>query len=176
MTTQPVTFTLNNAERTVEVSGSEILLDTLRDRLGMRGSKEGCLEGECGACTVLLEDRPIDSCIYPTAACAGRRVRTVEGVARGDTPSLLQEAMVRSGSVQCGFCTPGFVMSLTALLEREANPDRETIENAISGNICRCTGYAQIIEAVEAVIAENTSTPKPLYSSSSSSNTPEAQA
>jgi aerobic-type carbon monoxide dehydrogenase small subunit (CoxS/CutS family) len=157
MTTEHVSFTVNDVERAVEVSGSETLLDTLRDQLGLRGSKEGCLEGECGACTVLLDSRPIDSCIYPTAACAGRQVRTVEGVAELDAPSLLQQAMVRSGSVQCGFCTPGFVMSLTALLERESNPDREAIANAISGNICRCTGYTQIIEAVEAVVAEHAS-------------------
>lgn len=157
MTTEHVSFTVNDIGRAVEVSGSETLLDTLRDQLGLRGSKEGCLEGECGACTVLLDGRPIDSCIYPTAACAGRQVRTVEGVAKVDVPSLLQQAMIRSGSVQCGFCTPGFVMSLTALLERESNPDREAIANAVSGNICRCTGYTQIIEAVEAVVAEHTS-------------------
>ncbi|UUZ59038.1 (2Fe-2S)-binding protein [Nocardioides sp. B-3] len=155
MTTESVSFTVNDSERTTEVTGSETLLDTLRERMGLRGTKEGCLEGECGACTVLLDDRPIDSCIYPTAACAGRAVRTVEGVGEVDAPSLLQQAMVRCGGVQCGFCTPGFVMSLTALLEREANPDREAIQNAISGNICRCTGYTQIVEAVEAVLVES---------------------
>jgi len=157
MTNEAVSMTVNGAERTVEVSGSETLLDTLRDRLALRGSKEGCLEGECGACTVLLDGSPIDACIYPTAACTGREVRTVEGVGQGDVPSLLQQAMVRSGSVQCGFCTPGFVMALTALLEHDPVPDREAIKNAISGNICRCTGYTQIIEAVEAVVAENVS-------------------
>ena len=157
MTCKPVTFTVNDAERTVDVCGSEVLLDTLRERMDLRGTKEGCLEGECGACTVLLDDRPIDSCIYPTAGCAGRQVRTVEGVADGEVPSMLQQAMVRSGSIQCGFCTPGFVMTLTALLERNPNPDRETIKNAVSGNICRCTGYTQIIEAVEAVVAEHVS-------------------
>lgn len=155
MTEVTVSFKVNGAGRSVHVPGAESLLDTLRDRLGLRGTKEGCLEGECGACTVLIDGRPVDACIYPTAACAGREVRTVEGIAQDGEPSVLQQAMVRSGSVQCGFCTPGFVMSLTALLEHESSPTREAIENAINGNICRCTGYAQIVEAVQAVLAES---------------------
>ncbi|CCH74507.1 xanthine dehydrogenase, Fe-S binding subunit [Nostocoides australiense Ben110] len=155
MTSNSVTFSLNGVDRTVDVPGAETLLDTLRDRLNLRGSKEGCLEGECGACTVLVDDRPIDACIYPTAACGGRRVRTVEGLSDGGVPSLLQRAMVRSGSIQCGFCTPGFVVAVTALLERESNPSRADIADAVNGNICRCTGYAQIIEAVQAVVADS---------------------
>ena len=126
MTTEHVSFTVNDTERAVEVSGSETLLDTLRDQLGLRGSKEGCLEGECGACTVLLDGRPIDSCIYPTAACAGRQVRTVEGVAKFDAPSLLQQAMVRSAR------------DLAALLAAEtgAGPDDlrpQVVANALLG-------------------------------------------
>jgi carbon-monoxide dehydrogenase small subunit len=153
--------TVNGADRRLEVGGSETLLTMLRDRLGLLGTKEGCLEGECGACTVLVDATPVDACIYAAAATHERRVTTVEGLAAGDDLSLLQQAFVESGSIQCGFCTPGFVVTLTALLEVNPHPSREEIVDAISGNICRCTGYSQIVEAVAAVAARRTSSGSP---------------
>lgn len=147
-----VNFNVNRQSRVVEVSGEDTLLDTLRDNLGLLGTKEGCLEGECGACTVLVDGKPIDSCIYATAACAGREVVTIEGIGSGDELSALQRAFVNAGSIQCGFCTPGFVMTLTALLETNPSPSRADVQDALSGNICRCTGYSQIIDAVVDVV------------------------
>lgn len=149
-----VRTTVNGTERALEVSAGDTLLDTLREDLRLLGTKEGCLEGECGACTVLLDGKPVDSCILATAACHGRRVTTVEGIGGSTALSALQRAFVNSGSIQCGFCTPGFVATLTALLEHHPHPTRAEIVEAISGNICRCTGYSQIVEAVQAVVAE----------------------
>jgi carbon-monoxide dehydrogenase small subunit len=119
----------------------------LRDQLGLVGTKEGCVEGECGACTVLVDGRPVDSCIFAAHAVGSGAVTTIEGVGAVD-PSPLQQAMVRAGAVQCGFCTPGFVMTLTALLAEDSSPDEATIRRSIAGNICRCTGYSQILDAV----------------------------
>lgn len=149
--------TINGTEHALDVAGAETLLDTLREDLALLGTKEGCLEGECGACTVLLDGKPVDSCILATAACHGRQVTTVEGIGRSTALSALQRAFVASGSIQCGFCTPGFVATLTALLAHDPHPTRAEIVEAISGNICRCTGYSQIVEAVQAVIAERES-------------------
>jgi carbon-monoxide dehydrogenase small subunit len=142
---------LNGVRTSVAVSGSETLLSMLRDRLGLLGTKEGCNEGECGACTVLVDGTPVDSCIYPAAATDGCEVTTVEGLGRPDALSPLQDAFVASGSVQCGFCTPGFLVTLTALLQRSPHPSRDEVKNALAGNICRCTGYSQILEAVDMV-------------------------
>lgn len=153
--------TVNGVARSLEVSGSETLLTTLRDRLGLLGTKEGCLEGECGACTVLVDGTPVDACIYAAAAARESRITTIEGLAGVDELSVLQQAFVESGSVQCGFCTPGFVVTLTALLAANPQPNREEIVDAISGNICRCTGYSQIIEAVARVAARSTATVAP---------------
>ena len=141
--------TVNGRPREVPIEPVETLLDMLRDRLNLRGAKNGCSEGECGACTVLLDGKPVDACIYPAAAAAGRQVTTVEGLARPDQDlTALQRAFVVAGAVQCGFCTPGFLMTLTALLAENQCPAPAEIRDAISGNICRCTGYQQIIEAV----------------------------
>lgn len=141
--------TVNGRRRQVEIDPAEPLLGVLRDRLHLRGAKNGCSEGECGACTVLLDGSPVDSCIYPAAATQGRRITTVEGLTGPDgEPTPLQRAFVDTGAVQCGFCTPGFLMTLTALLADKPNPTEAEIRTAISGNICRCTGYRQIIEAV----------------------------
>jgi carbon-monoxide dehydrogenase small subunit len=144
--------TVNGTTRHLDVAPDRTLLDTIRDDWGLLGTKEGCLEGECGACTVLLDGTPIDSCIFATAACDGRQITTVEGIGGSEALSALQRAFVESGSVQCGFCTPGFVATLTALLDHNPTPERSDIVEAISGNICRCTGYAQIVEAVVAVV------------------------
>ncbi len=153
----PVRFTVNGREQELQVGAGETLLRTLRDRLYLTGAKEGCLEGECGACTVLVDGAPVDSCILATAAMEGREVRTVEGLSQVDQISPLQQAFLDHAAVQCGFCIPGILMTLTALLERQPSPTREGIETALAGNICRCTGYRQIVEAAMAVAAEETS-------------------
>ena len=147
-----VGFVVNGVRREVEVDPGETLLQTLRDRLGLTGTKEGCSEGECGACTVLVDRQPVDSCIRATAAIDGHEILTVEGLSDGDGLSALQRSFVDHGAVQCGFCTPGFLMTLTALLEENSSPQRSEVEGAISGNICRCTGYRQIVDAVVASV------------------------
>lgn len=154
-----VQLTVNDEPVDLDVPGDETLLSSLRERIGALGTKEGCLEGECGACTVLLDGKPIDSCIYATAACAGRTVTTVEGIGSGQNMSPLQRAFVQSGAIQCGFCTPGFVATLTALLAQNPDPDRTEIIQAISGNICRCTGYSQIVEAAVAAAQAGAGSP-----------------
>lgn len=141
-------FGVNGREREVDADPTATLLDVLRDQLGMTGTKEGCVEGECGACTVLIDGRPVDSCLYAAHAVSGREVTTVEGIGDSEGPSPLQEAMVRCGAVQCGFCTPGFVMTLTALLDENPQPTEQEIRLSLAGNICRCTGYAQIVDSV----------------------------
>jgi aerobic carbon-monoxide dehydrogenase small subunit len=151
-----IELTVNGGPRSVGIAADESLLSVLRDRMELRGAKDGCSEGECGACTVLLDGQPVDSCIYPAAAAAGRTVTTVEGLESPDGKiSALQRAFVASGAVQCGYCTPGFLMTLTALLAENPNPSEDEIRDAISGNICRCTGYQHIIEAVGRVAGES---------------------
>jgi aerobic carbon-monoxide dehydrogenase small subunit len=153
---------VNGRRRQVEIDPGEPLLGMLRDRLHLRGAKNGCSEGECGACTVLLDGNPVDSCIYPAAATEGRRITTVEGLTEpGAEMTALQRAFVEAGAVQCGFCTPGFLMTLTALLADNPNPAPPEIQAAISGNICRCTGYHQIIEAVSTAVAQAASQADP---------------
>lgn len=144
----PVTISVNRRSHHVAVPPGTSLLDVLRDELHLTGTKEGCAEGECGACTVLIDGRPIDACLMAAHAAASHEVTTIEGVSAPVEPSALQTAIVEAGGVQCGFCTPGIVMTLTALLDVEANPDEATVRRSLAGNICRCTGYAQIVEAV----------------------------
>jgi carbon-monoxide dehydrogenase small subunit len=148
-----ITATVNGRAESFDVRPMETLMDALRDRLHLRGTKEGCREGDCGACTVLLDGLPVDSCIYPAQAVEGRRVDTIEGL-RDALGMRVQRAMVAAGGIQCGYCTPGIVVLLNALLRRDPAPDEATIRAALVGNICRCTGYSQIIEAVQMVIAE----------------------
>ncbi len=149
-----VAFRLNGLAQRIEVGPGETLLRTLRDRVRLTGTKEGCVEGECGACTVLVDGKPVDSCILATAAVEGREVLTIEGLSGSGELGLLQQAFIDHGAVQCGFCTPGFVMTLTALLEVNSSPHPSEVREALAGNICRCTGYRQIIDAVAAVIAK----------------------
>ncbi len=149
-------FKVNGRIEQLQLEGHETLLDVLRDRLRLTGTKEGCREGECGACTVLVNGRAVDSCIYAAMACQKADIETIEGLAKNDELNPLQKTFAESGSVQCGFCTPGFIMMLTALLRKNPAPDREQIRDAISGNICRCTGYTQIEEAVEKYVQRET--------------------
>ena len=153
-----IELTVNTRDVSVEAPPTETLLATLRERLQLTGTKEACVEGECGACTVLVNGLPVDSCIYATAAADGLSITTVEGLGGPDgSLSPLQQSFVDHFAIQCGFCTPGFLVTLSALLEVNPDPDREEIENAIAGNLCRCTGYTQIVEAVEAMNQETVS-------------------
>jgi carbon-monoxide dehydrogenase small subunit len=134
----------------VTVEGSMRLIDVLRDRLGHTGTKEGCGEGECGACTVIVDGRSVNSCLFPALEVEGRSVMTIEGLQ--EDPSVLspiQKAFVDHGAIQCGFCTPGMIMSVKALLDANPDPSEAEIREALVGNLCRCTGYVQIVEAVK---------------------------
>ena len=146
--------TVNGEAHALAVAPGETLLQTLRNRLWLTGTKEGCLEGECGARTVLVDDVPVDACIMATGAVDGRDIRTVEGLSDKERLSPLQQALLDHAAVQCGFCTPGLLMTLTALLEQQPSPSPAEVEAALAGNLCRCTGYRQIIDAVMAVAEE----------------------
>jgi aldehyde oxidoreductase len=146
-----ISFVLNGQPISVPAEAAERrLVDVLRDELGLTGTKEGCGEGTCGTCTVLVDGRPTKSCVTKVSRIEGRSVQTIEGVASGDTPHPLQEAFVDHGAIQCGFCTPGMILASKALLDRNPEPTREEIKRALRGNLCRCTGYQKIVDAVEA--------------------------
>ena len=150
MTTQALTMKLNGEEVTVQVKPWALLVEVLRDQLELMGTKVACGEGECGACTVLLDDKPVNSCLVPALKAQGREVTTVEGLAPVGELHPLQRAFVEHGAVQCGYCTPGMLMSAKALLDHNPSPTEDEIRLAISGNLCRCTGYAKIVEATQA--------------------------
>ena len=139
---------VNGRTVSLDCAATTTLAGFLRETLNLKGTKEGCNEGECGACTVLIDGRPVTSCIYPALAAEGRTIETIEGVGKGPDLSAIQEALLSSGGIQCGFCTPGFVMTLTALRREGGDLDDERAATALAGNICRCTGYSQILEAV----------------------------
>lgn len=141
------TFTVNGREHRVDPPGETRLLDLLRE-LGYTGVKEGCSSGECGACTVLLDDEPVCSCLIFAHQARGREVTTIEGVAGDDRLHPVQQAFIDVGAVQCGFCTPGLILSSLALLRCNPDPSEEDVREALSGNLCRCTGYVKIVEAV----------------------------
>ena len=145
---------VNGDERECAVTAGTTLLEALRYALGLTGSKQGCDKGDCGACTVLVDGRPVLSCITLALAAEGCEIRTVEGLADKGRPHPLQDAFDRTGGAQCGFCTPGMLMSAYALLRRNASPTRDEIAHALSGNLCRCTGYTKIFEAVELAARE----------------------
>jgi len=149
--TYPLRMNLNNNDVVIEIKPSATLAAVLREGFGLTGTKIGCEEGECGACTVLVDGQPVNSCIYPALKAAGRRVLTVEGLAHGDELHPLQAAFVEHGAVQCGYCTPGILLTAVALLDENPHPTDAEIRRAISGNLCRCTGYLKIIEAIQAV-------------------------
>lgn len=143
-----VSFTLNDEPVALEADVRQTLLHTLRETLDLTGTKEGCDTGACGACAVILDGRPVNSCLILTASLEGARVRTVEGLARGEELDPLQEAFIGKGATQCGYCIPGMLMTARALLDENPNPSEGEIKRALAGNICRCTGYVKIIEAV----------------------------
>jgi len=138
----------------LDVAPSAMLVEVLRENLGLRGTKVACKEGECGACTVLLDGKAVVACLTPALKANGRAVTTIEGLGDTHHPHPLQKAFAESGAVQCGFCTPGMIMSAAALLGEKARPTREEIRRALVGNLCRCTGYQKIIEAVETAARE----------------------
>ena len=144
-----ITLTVNDVMETVDVPQSMTLLQMLREKLSLTGTKNGCSAGECGACTVLMNDEPVNSCMVLAAECDGATIVTVEGLAKGGKLSKLQDTIIKTGGVQCGFCTPGMLISATALLKRNANPTETEIREALVGNLCRCTGYFRIVEAVK---------------------------
>jgi aerobic carbon-monoxide dehydrogenase small subunit len=148
---EPLRFRLNGRPVETPCASSRILLDLLREDLELTGTKRGCDLGTCGCCTVLLDGRPTLSCLSLARLVEGREVTTIEGVSPAQGLSPIQEAFVRTGATQCGFCTPGFVMTATALLRDRPHPTHDEIVRAISGNLCRCTGYTKIIEAIESV-------------------------
>ena len=143
-----IKFTLNGQPTEVEIKAGELLLDVLRNKLLLTGTKKGCGEGECGACTVLLNGWPVDSCLLPAMKVQGKDVTTIEGMSEGKKLHPIQDSFLEAGAVQCGFCTPGMILSTRALLDQRQNPSKEDIKEALSGHICRCTGYVQIMEAV----------------------------
>jgi carbon-monoxide dehydrogenase small subunit len=147
-----ITVTVNGIEYRETVPAHMTLLQFLREKLLLTGTKEGCGIGECGACTVIMNGKSVASCLVLAAEADGAQIRTVEGEMRDGELSALQKAFIEHGATQCGFCTPGMIMSAQELLERNSNPSREEIVEAIAGNLCRCTGYEPIVEAVEAVI------------------------
>jgi len=143
-----VTLNINGRDHKIMIQPNDTLLDVLRNELDMTGAKESCGEGICGSCTVQMDSRPVRSCLTLALEAAGTRIRTVEGLAEKDALSDLQQSFIDHGAVQCGFCTPGMLMSADALLNENPDPDEKTIRRALAGNICRCTGYAKIVKAV----------------------------
>jgi len=140
---------VNGVRRRIDADADRPLLSVLRDDLDLTGSKYGCGEGRCGACTVLLDGRPTRSCTTPVSAADGKQVRTIEGLARGDQLHPLQEAFLRADALQCGYCTPGMIMSALALLTQEPRPSREDIVRFMNGNVCRCGTYPRIVTAIQ---------------------------
>lgn len=148
-----ISFTLNGKQVNSEVDVRKSLLEVLRD-MGLTGVKKGCGVGECGACTVLINEIPMDSCLYLAVWANGQEIRTIEGIAENGELSKVQKAFIAEGAIQCGFCTPGLVLTTTALAESEKNYNHEELKRELSGHICRCTGYQKIVSAAEKSIAE----------------------
>lgn len=149
-----ITLKVNGREVSADVPRTMTLLSFVRDVLGLTGTKEGCGKGECGACTVLLDGQAVNSCLVPAFQAHGREVTTIEGLAQDGELDAIQRHFVSEGAIQCGFCTPGMILSAKALLMRNSRPTRQEIREAISGNLCRCTGYVKIVNAIEKAAME----------------------
>lgn len=145
---------VNGDLHTVQIDPAETLLHVLREKLGLTGTKEGCGDGDCGACTILVDGKSVNSCIYPAIQADGREILTVEGVEKSPKLSAIQKAFVDHGAVQCGFCSPGMIMATCALLDENPTPTEEEIRRGLSGNLCRCTGYQAMVDAVRSLIVE----------------------
>ncbi len=144
-----VTLHVNGEEFEVPVAPTDFLVDVIRERIGLTGTKKGCGIGDCGACTVLVDGEPVLACLTLALSCEGRQVTTIEGLAAQGELHPVQRAFVETGAIQCGFCTPGMILSAKALLDRVPNPTADQIQAGLAGNICRCTGYVKILEAVQ---------------------------
>ena len=149
-----INIKINGKLHRLEVEPNRILSDLLREDLGLTGTKKSCEIGVCGSCTVLLDGKAVNSCLVLAVDCHNREITTIEGLSDGKKLHKLQEAFVKKGAIQCGFCTPGMILSSKALLDENPNPSEQEIRRAIAGNLCRCTGYAKIVEAVKSSVAE----------------------
>lgn len=160
MSKTTIRFTLNGVDREVTDYPMARLLDVLRNNVGLTGTKEGCGEGECGACSIFVDDILVNACLIPFAQVSGARVDTIEGVTEGPENRALAKAFVEQNGAQCGICTPGMVLAAVALVRQDASPSRARIREALAGNLCRCTGYVKILDAVEnAIEARKEATP-----------------
>ncbi|MBI4286920.1 MAG: (2Fe-2S)-binding protein [Chloroflexi bacterium] len=149
---QTITLTVNGDEFQLAVDPRRTLLEVLREELHLTGAKKNCNEGECGACTVIMDGKAVSSCLVLAVQARGKKIETIEGLARNGKLHPLQEAFVKHGGLQCGFCTPGMIMSAKALLDKNPRPTEDEIKTAIAGNLCRCTGYVKILESIKAVV------------------------
>ena len=149
-----ISLNVNGQSHALEIEPQETLLHVLREHLGLTGTKANCEEGECGACTVLMDGQPVNSCLLLAARAQGSRIQTIEGLTEGGQLTLLQEAFAAEGAIQCGYCTPGFLLTTAALLSGKPRPTDEEITFALSGNICRCTGYTKIAKAIRRAAAK----------------------
>ncbi len=168
--TQRVTFHLNGAERSADVAPGDLLIDVLRDQLGCFGVNSGCGVGVCGACTVLVDGEPISSCLALAVAFDGREILTIEGLAVDGTLHPLQQRFVEAGALQCGFCTPGFILSAHALLQRNAGPSVEAIQHWLDGNLCRCGTYREVVHAIQAAARDLAGMPAPAVENTATCN------
>ena len=148
---QKISVTVNGASLEMEVEPSLLLIDLLRDHLELTGTKLGCGHGDCGACTVLVNEKPVNSCLVLALEVDGKKITTIEGLAEGEKLHPIQQAFIEYGAMQCGFCIPGMILSATALLDENPHPTEEQVRDAIAGNLCRCTGYAKIVQAILSV-------------------------
>jgi carbon-monoxide dehydrogenase small subunit len=148
MNMKEIKLNVNNTEYTLQIKPSATLLDVIRENLGLIGTKEGCGEGECGACTIIMDGKAVNACLILAVEANGKVITTIEGLAHGEVLHPIQQAFVDIGGLQCGFCTPGMILSTKVLLDKNSNPTDEEIRKGLEGNFCRCTGYTKIIESV----------------------------